>query len=176
MTLPSLLPHGASPVEHSLGETQARLSGIPVERLAALWNPDDCPEELLGVLAWSLGADPWDPDWPEAVRRQALRDAPRIHAERGTWAAIDRVLALAGAVAEIDEGPDSDAGLSAMQGRVRIFNSASLHRPLGSLAEDLGRAGRLAFELQVVAEEGISGTIPAGGAILPLGAGAMTIS
>ena len=174
MTPASLLPENSSPVEHALGETQARISAIDVSRLAALWNPDDCPEELLGVLAWSLGADPWDPGWPEAVKRQALRDTPRIHAQRGTWAAIDRVLALAGAVAEIDEGPG--AGLAAMQGRVRIFNSASLHQSLESLTAALGRAGRLSFELQVTAEEGISGTIPAGGAILPLSAGAMEIA
>lgn len=175
MTPPSLLPDSAAPAEHALCETQARLSAIPVARLAALWNPDDCPEELLGALAWSLGADPWNPDWPEAVKRQALRDAPQIHVQRGTWAAIDRVLALGGAVTDIKEGPDAAAGLAAMQGRVTIYNSASLHQSLASLQRALERAQRLSFELEVVALEGISGSIPVGGAIAPLSAGMMEI-
>ena len=63
-----------------------------------------------------------------------------------------------------------------MQGRIRIFNSASLHQSLESLTAALNRAGRLSFELQVTAEEGISGAIPAGGAILPLSAGLMEIA
>ena len=164
-TRPSLLPDGASDYEHALGETQARISVIQVSRLASLWSPDDCPADLLGVLAWSMGADPWDPDWPEAVMRQALRDMPRIHAERGTWAAVDRVLNAFGAVTTIEEGPDAKAGLAAMQGRVRIHNSASLHGALAKLVAAVGRVQRLTFELQITASEGISGTIPIGGPV-----------
>ena len=176
MTRPSLLPERSSAYEHALGEVQARISAIPVARLASLWSPDDCPAELLGVLAWSLGADPWDPDWPEAVMRQALRDMPRIHAERGTWAAVDRVLNAWGAVKTIEEGPDAAAGLAAMQGRIRIHNSASLHGTLAKLTAAIRRVQRLSFELQIVASAGIRGTIPVGGSVGSVAAGSAVIA
>lgn len=172
----TLLPESATPQEKALGATQQRISAVPVGRLADLWNPDLCPESLLGVLAWSLGIDWWDPDWPEAAKRQALRDAPKIHAARGTWAAVDRVLGTAEAVVTIEEGPDDRAGLQAMQGRIRVHNSATLNGSLESLKASISAVQRLAFELSIAAEEGISGEIPIGGLMLPVTARAVQIA
>lgn len=175
MTL-TLLPQNATPQEKALAATQGRISNIPVGRLAALWDPDECPAELLGVLAWSLGATEWDPDWPEEVRRAALREMPRIHAERGTWAAVDRVLALAEAVAEIEEGPDASAGLEAMQGRIRIHNSDSLTQSVAHVTAAIERAKRMTFHIEILTGRGIRGDIPAGGAVAPISLGGFAIA
>lgn len=60
--------------------------------LRELWNPDTCPEHLLPWLAWSFSVDRWDEAWPETVKRQVVRDAYFIHRQKGTIAAVRRVV------------------------------------------------------------------------------------
>lgn len=87
----SLLPKGSSALERRLAEACGDISTVPVP-LRELWNPDTCPEHLLPWLAWSFSVDRWDEAWSEAVKRQVVRDAYFIHRQKGTIAAVRRVV------------------------------------------------------------------------------------
>ncbi|MDU7390249.1 phage tail protein I [Atlantibacter hermannii] len=87
----SLLPTGSSALERRLAEACGDISTVPVP-LRELWNPDTCPEHLLPWLAWSFSVDRWDEAWPVAVKRQVVRDAYFIHRQKGTIAAVRRVV------------------------------------------------------------------------------------
>ncbi|MEH5745708.1 phage tail protein I [Atlantibacter hermannii] len=87
----SLLPPGSSSLERRLAEACGDISTVPVP-LRELWNPDTCPEHLLPWLAWSFSVDRWDEAWPETVKRQVVRDAYFIHRQKGTIAAVRRVV------------------------------------------------------------------------------------
>ncbi|MEH4798944.1 phage tail protein I [Atlantibacter hermannii] len=87
----SLLPPGSSALERRLAEACGDISTVPVP-LRELWNPDTCPEHLLPWLAWSFSVDRWDEAWPVAVKRQVVRDAYFIHRQKGTIAAVRRVV------------------------------------------------------------------------------------
>ncbi|HCC77034.1 MAG TPA: phage tail protein I [Shigella sp.] len=91
MPMNSLLPPGSSALERRLAEACGDISTVPVP-LRELWNPDTCPEHLLPWLAWSFSVDRWDEAWPEAVKRQVVRDAYFIHRQKGTIAAVRRVV------------------------------------------------------------------------------------
>lgn len=102
-----LLPPNASPLEFDLeqamavhGEGEARDVAI-----GSLWDPCRCPEALLPWIAWGLGVKRWDPDWPEATRREVVKNAIAFHRERGTLKAVKRVLDDIGAVYDIEENP-----------------------------------------------------------------------
>ena len=87
----SLVPPGSSALDRRLAEACGDISTVPVP-LRELWNPDTCPEHLLPWLAWSFSVDRWDEAWPEAVKRQVVRDAYFIHRQKGTIAAVRRVV------------------------------------------------------------------------------------
>lgn len=87
----SLLPPGSSALERRLAEACGDISTVQVP-LRELWSPDTCPEHLLPWLAWSFSVDRWDEAWPVAVKRQVVRDAYFIHRQKGTIAAVRRVV------------------------------------------------------------------------------------
>ena len=151
----SLLPPNATPLERALAGAMALLGTIP-NPVRDVWSPARCPLHLLPWLAWSLGVEEWKPDWPEAVKRAACAEAFAVHRIKGTWAAVERVLDLIGAVHDHDER----TGGKAMTGLVRIFNSESI--ALDSLAEvkaALERVKRKSFHLEVELHAGLSGEI-----------------
>ena len=118
-----LLPPNATSAERAVDSASARLDELPVA-LRDLWNPWRCPPALLPWLAWALGVEAWDPDWPEPTRRRFCAEAFEVHREKGTVAAIRRVLDLIGAVYEYTEGPDG--GLDPLRAKVAILNSESI--------------------------------------------------
>ena len=73
----------------------SRLESLPVPN-RHLWNPDQCPEEMLGYLAWGLGVDVWDADWSEERRRENCRQAVALARMKGTPEAVFRGMWLAG--------------------------------------------------------------------------------
>lgn len=87
----SLLPAGATPLEHAVAEATARLSDVPVP-VGDLWNPDTCPAAVLPYLAWALSVDGWDADWTEAQRREAIRRSVYVHRHKGTIGAVQAAL------------------------------------------------------------------------------------
>lgn len=87
----SLLPPNATPLERALESDAARLDEIAVP-IDTLWIAETCPVALLPWLAWSQSVDTWNPDWPEAVKRQVIANAFDVHRVKGTLGALRRAL------------------------------------------------------------------------------------
>ena len=87
----SLLPPNTSLVERAIEASTARLSDVPVP-LRSLIDPNTCPLALLPYLAWALSIDTWDSDWPEAVKRNRVRQAIDIQRRKGTASSVRDVV------------------------------------------------------------------------------------
>lgn len=72
-----------------------QISRIPVE-IHKLWNPAECPAELLPWLAATLSVDVWDPEWPEQTQRDVIAASISVHRHKGTVAAVKAALVAAG--------------------------------------------------------------------------------
>jgi len=91
-----LLSPNATTAERALALTVARLSDVPVP-VATLWNPATCPAAVLPWLAWALSVDHWDTTWSETVNRAKVAESLRLHATKGTPAAVEQAVVVAGA-------------------------------------------------------------------------------
>lgn len=99
----SILPPGSSDLERAIDVAFGqRLAGYPSD-VRKLWNADECPAHLLGHLAWALGVEEWDVQWPEKFKRNAIRSAEMINRRRGTVYAVEQVLQNSGVICEIRE-------------------------------------------------------------------------
>ncbi|RQZ68157.1 phage tail protein I [Burkholderia glumae] len=94
--MPSLLPPNATALERRLAETNARISGIPVD-IGTLMDPDAIPLAFLPWLAWHVGVETWKDYWPEQVKRARVKTAIRIARIKGTAEAVRQVCASFGA-------------------------------------------------------------------------------
>ena len=146
----SLLPPNATPFERAMEEALRQPIDIPIRKL---WSSADCPLELLPYLAWALGVEDWDSDWPEAVKRAAVRDAFRIHREKGTLAGLKRVLMNAGAEYEYVERP---SGVP-MTARLSIFNSNAVYLP--DITGAINRVKRASLDLEIVLASAAAGDV-----------------
>lgn len=164
MSEATILPPNATPLERAFDGAAGRISRIDAGPVGTLWDPGRCPEPLLARLAWALGLDDWDDDWPEAAKRRALRLARRRHELRGTWAAVEAELDLMQAAYEWSESKTKP-----MTGRVTIFNGATvLADGADEIRERISRVRRAAFHLEVVLESGIEGTAFFQGGLAPV--------
>lgn len=91
MTINSLLPPNASPLERALEHGLERISDVPTP-LAELWNPATCPVDLLPWLAWALSTDRWEIHWTEARKRAAVASSIDDQRNKGTPASVEAVL------------------------------------------------------------------------------------
>ena len=157
-----LLPPNATELERAVDGLSARLDELEVP-LRDLWNPQRCPLALLPWLAWTVGVETWKPDWPEQTKRRFVAEAFEVHREKGTVAAIRRVLDLIGAIYDYTEGPDG--GLPRMTATVSILNSESiLLDDIAEVSDALDRAKRATLHLTVEVLAGFMGrTYLAGG-------------
>ena len=147
----SLLPPNATPLERAM---EAALREPPLDiPIRLLWSWEHCPINLLPYLAWALGVEDWDSDWPEAVKRAAVRDAFRIHREKGTLAGLKRVLMNAGAEYEYVERP---SGVP-MTARLLIFNSNAVYLP--DIVESINRVKRASLDLETVLASAAAGDV-----------------
>ncbi|MDF5667824.1 phage tail protein I [Vibrio sp. 945] len=87
----SLLPRNLNQLERDLAGALSRISEIEIP-ISTLWDPDKCPAELLPYLAWALRVDSWQSDWPEARKRDVIKQSVDINRMRGTRGAVERVL------------------------------------------------------------------------------------
>lgn len=88
----TLLPPNATRMERTRADVAAQLARLPV-RIGDLKNPDTCPADWLPWLAWERSVDVWNPDWPEAQKRAAIRASLAIHKRKGTAGAVKLALA-----------------------------------------------------------------------------------
>jgi phage tail P2-like protein len=87
----SLLPPNSTDTERATECATARLGDISVPT-RTLWDPANCPADLLPWLAWAFSVDNWDSRWPEAKQRQVVAQALAIHKHKGTAGALRRAL------------------------------------------------------------------------------------
>lgn len=158
----SLLPANATAFERALEAALAQDVEMPIRKL---WSAADCPPALLPYLAWALGVEEWDPDWPAAVKRAAVANAFAIHREKGTLAGLKRVLSTAGAEYEYVERP---AGVP-MTAKLSILNSNAVYLP--DITRAIGRVKRASLELDIELLSAAAGEIPIAG-----GLGAATVA
>lgn len=158
----SLLPPNATAFERAMETALARDLDMPINKL---WSAADCPVDLLPYLAWALGVEEWDPDWPVAVKRAAVANAFAIHREKGTLAGLKRVLSTAGAEYEYVERP---AGV-AMTAKLSILNSNAVYLP--DITRAIGRVKRASLELDIELLSAAAGQIP-----IAAGLGAATVA
>ena len=158
----SLLPPNATAFERALEAAPDRNIDIPIRKL---WSSADCPAALLPYLAWALGVEEWDSDWPEPVKRAAVANAIRIHREKGTLAGLKRVLDTAGAEYEYVERP---AGVP-MTARLSILNSNAVYLP--DVARAVNRVKRASLDLDIELLSAAAGRIP-----VAAGLGAATVA
>ena len=158
----SLLPPNATEFERALEAALAQDVDIPIRKL---WSSADCPAALLPYLAWALGVEEWDPDWPVAVRRAAVANAIAVHGEKGTLAGLKRVLSTAGAEYEYTERP---AGVP-MTAKLSILNSNAVYLP--NIARAVGRVKRASLDLDIELLSAAAGEIP-----IAAGLGAATVA
>lgn len=98
----SILKPNATPHEHAL--EQAIQKGKPdLTPIAQLMDPETCPAELLGWLAWAFSVDVWETTWTEATKREVIRRAIDVHRVKGTGGAVRRALASIGLGSVISE-------------------------------------------------------------------------
>ena len=90
-----LLPINATKQERALSLTTARAGSFPVP-VGEVWDPITCPIAVLPWLAWSLAVDPWDSNWTEGQKRQAIAESVAVHRVKGTIGALKRALQAIG--------------------------------------------------------------------------------
>jgi phage tail P2-like protein len=111
--LPSLLPPNATRLERALEAGTAQLGDVEAP-IAPLWDPATMPIADLPFLAWGLSVDSWDPDWSEAMKRQAVADSIALHRVKGTRLSVETVLARFDNLLELVEWHEDAAGPSAL--------------------------------------------------------------
>ena len=85
-----------------MAETIARVSDVPVS-VRDSWDPTKCPVGLLPWLAWAYSVDEWDPNWPEATRRDVIRQSQFVHKKKGTLSAVVSSMSTLGYTTRIVE-------------------------------------------------------------------------
>ena len=98
----SLLPPNASKLERAVEQATVRINGISVP-IADMWDPDRCPVSVLPFLAWSWSVDNWDSNWSEAIKRQVVKSAIKVHRHKGTPGAVKDALSAIEVGATISE-------------------------------------------------------------------------
>jgi phage tail P2-like protein len=96
----SLLPRNATQLERLAAEALAKIQRTPIP-LRQLWNPSECPLEMLPYLAWAFSVDRWDSKWSEFTKRAAIRSSYYIHSRKGTIGALRRVVEPLGYLIEV---------------------------------------------------------------------------
>ena len=162
-----LAPESAGRAERRLDEAaEMRLAAVPAALPASAWCVDDIPESWLGVLAWALSIEYWDPDWTAAQRREAIRAAVEEHRLKGTEAGVRRALERAGAVYTYSE-PD------AFTCSIEVHNIAALGAAgLAGLVVTLERVKRASVMCTVTAP---ARGLPETRAAFAAGAGAVMV-
>ncbi|WP_350312936.1 phage tail protein I [Dickeya fangzhongdai] len=98
----SLLPPSASDFMRHVASSTQLLSEIAVN-LDTLWDAERCPTQLLPYIAWALSVDRWDKRWSEQTKRQVIKAAWLVHRQKGTIAALRRVVEPFGYLIRITE-------------------------------------------------------------------------
>lgn len=94
MKVHELLPKSSTPLERDLADVIAPILGE--YSYAALNDPQLCPVNMLGWLAWSRHVDTWGDNWAEDRKRKVITEAPLVHRRKGTLGSMRRAMRAAG--------------------------------------------------------------------------------
>lgn len=94
---PSILPPTSTALERAIEQAAARVEDIDIDLPRRLWDPWNCPADMLPWLAWGLSMDSWDNRWPVGVRRQRVASAIAIQRRKGTAQSVFDVVDSFGA-------------------------------------------------------------------------------
>lgn len=84
----SLLPGNLSDLERDLDSAIARMEDIEIP-ISTLWDPWNCPLDLLPWLAWAVSVDSWRSHWSEDVKRRTVANSIDMHRIKGTRPAVE---------------------------------------------------------------------------------------
>jgi len=98
----SILPPNLSDLERDLDIAISRIESVNIP-IYTLWDPWECPIDVLPYLAWALSVDFWRSGWSEAVKRNVVANAKLIHSKKGTRQAVERAIAGVFGSSEIKE-------------------------------------------------------------------------
>ncbi len=98
----SLLPPFSSQLERAVEQLIASVTSKPLV-INQLWDPWQCPLELLPWLAWANSVDDWMDSWPESIKRQVIANAYEVHQYKGTPYATTRALDALGIKTQLIE-------------------------------------------------------------------------
>jgi len=101
-TYPSILPPASSALEKALEQVAAARTNLPVA-LRTYRQPANLAMSILPWLAWELSLDNWSSDWPEAIKRERVRQAIPIARQKGTAQSVRSVVASFGGSVAIRE-------------------------------------------------------------------------
>lgn len=109
----SLLPDNLSELERDLDAAIARMEDIEVP-ISTLWDPWNCPIELLPWLAWAVSVDSWRTHWSEEVKRRTVANSLDLHRIKGTRPAVELAIESLGLEYRLlewfQESPKSEPG------------------------------------------------------------------
>lgn len=103
----SILPAHLSELERDLEQAVARVADVEIP-ISTLWDPWQCPLEVLPYLAWALSVDQWRSNWSETVKRRVVAASLPLHRIKGTRPAVEQALEALGVVADLTEWFEAD--------------------------------------------------------------------
>ena len=116
-----LLPPHLSELERDIDAALARIGDIELP-MATLWDPWNCPAQVLPVLAWAVSIDQWRTAWPEAQKRRMVAQSLDVHRIKGTRRAVDLAVAGFGLRVVITEWFDAEPPMPPGTCRVDIYS------------------------------------------------------
>lgn len=97
-----LLPPNSTELERILAQVGAKATDLPVI-LRSLWDPEECPIELLPWLAWAWSADEWSTEWTERQQRDTVKNAIQVQSIKGTIGAVRAAVGALGYPVRVQE-------------------------------------------------------------------------
>lgn len=103
----SLLPPNSTDTERATECATARMGDIHVPT-RTLWDPVNCPADMLPWLAWAFSVDRWDSQWTLEQKRNLVAASLNLHKRKGTPAAVKEAINLVLSGAEVVEPWQAD--------------------------------------------------------------------
>ncbi|MGL4473716.1 MAG: phage tail protein I [Shewanella sp.] len=106
----TILPGNLSDLERDLDVALSCIEQVEIP-IAVLWDPWQCPAEVLPYLAWALSVDQWESGWSEGIKRSVVASSLDLHRIKGTRPAIQKALDAIGVAVDIVEWFEADPPL-----------------------------------------------------------------
>ncbi|MFC3338147.1 phage tail protein I [Paracandidimonas soli] len=88
----TLLPASSTSLERNIAQAGADIELIDATVIVRVTRVDDAPVDFLPYLAWEVSVDRWSDAWPEATKRQVIKESFYVHKRKGTIASLRRVV------------------------------------------------------------------------------------